>query len=255
MRRRHLLPLSAVLLAAACGTGSTSVLKQDFGAALRASVQKSDATSSKVAIDVKTQASGQSVDLSGTGAFDGPVGSLTMSVGGTTIQERLTAGKLYLQVPNQPGWYVLRLSDLVGTSLADSASPSDSAKVLLAADKDVTKVGSEKVRGVTTTHYKGSIKLDEAHLAKLGGIAKASVQKLVAGGLDAIPFDAWLDGEGRLVKLVEDLDVTVKGQSAHVVTTVERYDFGTKVDVTAPPASEQKDGTPLLTALKGATGG
>jgi hypothetical protein len=255
MRRRQLLPVTALLLAAACnGSGSSTVLKQDFGAALRASVQKSDATSSKVDIDVKTEAAGQNVDLSGNGAFDGDVGSLTMSVGGTTIEERMTGGKLYLKVPNQPGWYVLSLTDLVGTSLANSASPSDSAKVLLAADNDVTKVGSEKVRGAETTHYKDTIKLDAQHVAKLGGIAKSSVEKLAASGLDAIPFDAWLDGKGRLVKLVEDVNVTVQGQTAHVVTTVERYDFGTKVTVAAPPLSEQKDGAPLLSALKGTTG-
>jgi hypothetical protein len=48
--------------------------------------------------------------------------------------------------------------------------------------------------------------------------------------------------------------VTVKTVTAHVTTTIERYAFGTAVSVTAPPASQQTDGAPLLSGLKAQTG-
>ena len=118
----------------------------------------------------------------------------------------------------------------------------------------MTKVGTDTVRGAVATHYKGAIKLDAAHLAKLGGFARAAIQKLVDGGVTELPFDAWLDEEERLVKLMETSDVTSKGVTAHVVLTLQRYDFGTKVAVVAPPASEQQDGAELLATLKAATG-
>lgn len=256
MRRSLIaLPVAALLLAAACGgSPKQTVLSQDYGAVLRSSVTKSSATSSKVDLSIVTKTPGTAVTIAGTGAFDGNVGSMVLTVGSSRIQERVTGGKLYLKVPGQSTWYVLTLSQLVGTSLAGSASPSDSTQVLLAADNHVTKVGTEQVRGASATHYKGAIALDAAHLAKLGGLAKPAVQKLVDSGVTSLPFDAWVDGQDRLVKMVESVDVTIKTVTAHVTTTVERYAFGTAVTVTAPPASQQTDGAPLLAGLKAQTG-
>ncbi|MCU1621261.1 MAG: lipoprotein [Frankiales bacterium] len=256
MRRSLIaLPVAALLLAAACGgSPKQTVLSQDYGAVLRSSVTKSSATSSKVDLSIVTKTPGTAVTIAGTGAFDGNVGSMVLTVGSSRIQERVTGGKLYLKVPGQSTWYVLTLSQLVGTSLAGSASPSDSTQVLLAADNHVTKVGTEQVRGASATHYKGAIALDAAHLAKLGGLAKPAVQKLVDSGVTSLPFDAWVDGQDRLVKMVESVDVTIKTVTAHVTTTVERYAFGTAVTVTAPPASQQTDGAPLLAGIKAQTG-
>lgn len=257
MRRSLAAVPVALLLVAGCsdsGKPATTTLKTDFGAQLRSAVAKGDSTSSKLDLTIATSASGTDVTINGTGAFDGNVGSMVITVAGQSIEERLTGGNLYMKVPGQTKWYVLKLTDLVGTSLAESASPGDSAKVLLAADNNVTKVGDDTVRGADTTHYKGTIPLDEKHLAKIGGFARGAVQKLVDGGVTSIPFDAWLDKQGRLVKMTEALDVTVKGTAAHVTTTLERYDFGTKVAVVAPPKSEQADGAAFLSALKSATG-
>lgn len=248
------LPAVALVLAAGCGSGSTKATTLDYGAALRASVDKTTATSAKTDLTVDTEAAGTTVSMHGVGAFDGSDGSMVLTVAGMQVEERITGGTLYLKVPGQSKWYVLELADLVGTSFGSSASPNDSLKVLLAADNGVTKVGTETVRGASATHYKGTITLDEAHLGKLGGFARDALQKLVDSGVTEMPFDAWVDGQNRLVKLTEATDVTSKGVTAHVVLTLLRYDFGTKVAVVAPPASQQQDGAPLLASLKAATG-
>lgn len=249
--RRTLLVLPLVLALAACGKSSPKV---DNATVLRDSVTKAAATSSKVDFTVATAAAGQDVTTKGTGAFDGSTGEMSLTVAGQTVQERITGGVVYLQLPGQSGWYVVKLSDIVGTSFQASSNPGDSAAFLLAADKNVTKVGSEKVRGASTTHYRGTVPLDAQHLAKIGGIARNAIQKLVDSGTTAIPFDAWVDDKGRLVKMTETVDVTVSAVRAHVVTTLERYDFGTKVDVVAPPKDEQKDGSQIVAALKSQTG-
>lgn len=257
MRRTLLAPLTLPLLLAlaACGGksgGATSTA--DSASVLRDSVSKTAATSSKVDFTVDTVAGGATITSKGTGAFDGGTGEMTLTVAGKTLEERITGGTLYLQVPGREGWYVLKMSDIVGTSFQSNSNPGDAAAFLLAADKGVTKVGSEKVRGAETTHYKGSVPLDEAHLSKIGGVAKTGVQKLVDSGTTAIPFDAWVDDQGRLVKLTENVEVTVSAVKAKVTTTLERYDFGTKVDVVVPPKSEQHDGSPLIAALKAQSG-
>jgi hypothetical protein len=112
----------------------------------------------------------------------------------------------------------------------------------------VTKVGPDTIRNVPATHYRGSVPLDAAHLNKLGGVLKVGAQKLLDQGITSLPFDAWLDAKGRLVRLKEQLSATMSGITADVTTTLDRYGFGTPVNVVAPPLSEQKDGTALLKA-------
>ncbi|MCU1602501.1 MAG: hypothetical protein JWO22_3210 [Frankiales bacterium] len=255
--RRALAVVPVLLLAAGCGSGGggTSTLKTDLGAQLRAAVTKTATQSSKLDVTIATTAGGQDVTVKGTGAFARDVGSMTLTIGTVSVQERLTGGKLYLKVPGQAKWYVLTLADLVGTSLADSASPGDAAQVLLAVGNDVTKVGDDTVRGATATQYKGTIPITKERLAAQQGLVKAATRKLLDSGVTALPFNAWVDAQGRLVKLTEDIDLTIKGTKAHVVTTLERYDFGTKVSVVAPPAADQTDGGPIVDALKQASGG
>lgn len=253
MRRALATVPVVLLLAAGCGDSgkpATTTLKSDFGAQLRASVSKTAAQSSKMVLEIATKAGSQDVKVSGTGAFKGNVGSMSLSFGAVSMEERITGGKLYLKVQGQPKWYVLTLSDLVGTSLADSANPSGSTAILLSADNNVTKVGADTVRGAKATHYKGAIPITKEKLATQSGLVKSATQKLLDSGVTSLPFDAWLDTEGRLVKMTEVVDLTVKGVKAHVVTTMERFAFGTPVHVVAPPASEQQDGAPILAALK-----
>lgn len=250
------LPVLLLVITGCAGSGRSGdvTLKSGFAGQLRAAVAKGDSASSKLDLTVATTAGGTDATVKGSGAFQDRVGSMRISFAGRSLEERVTGGNLYMKLPGQAKWYVLRLSDLVGTSLADSASPTSSAQVLLAADNNVTKIGADKVRGADATHYRGTIPLDAAHLAKIGGFARSAVQKLVDSGVSAVPFDAWLDAEGRLVKMTETVDVTIKGTAAHVVTTFERYDFGTKIDVVAPPKAEQQDGTVFLDALKSQMG-
>ena len=110
-----LLPAFALTLAAGCGSGSTKATTLDYGAALRASVDKTAATSAKTDLTVDTDAAGSKVTMHGTGAFAGSEGSMVLTVSGMQVEERVTGGKLYLKVPGQTKWYVLELADLVGT--------------------------------------------------------------------------------------------------------------------------------------------
>ena len=260
MRRSALLAVPLALALTGCnGSAGKTTLTTDFGAQLRASVTKTTNQSSKISLTLDTVAQGQTVTCTGDGAFgakDGKrVGTFSMKVMGIQIEERVVGDTLYLQVPGQPGWQVLALKDLVGTSFETSATPSSAAQVLLAAGKDVTKVGTATVRGVKTTHYKGTIAVDGPQTAKLGGVARAAIDKLKAQGVTTLPFEAFLDAQGRLVRLVEKVALTVQGTKADTTTTVDLYDFGTAVSAAAPPKSEQHDGSAFLQQIKGALGG
>lgn len=261
MRRVSLIPVVALALVAGCGgagksSGSTG---GSYADQIRSAAVKASSTgSSKLALTSTTMVQGQAVTFNGAGAFDytKKTGTIDLHVGGlgskgATIAERITGGDLYLALPMTPNsFYKLKLADLSGTSLAAGSDPTSSFGSLAGVTDSVTKVGTEQLRGEQTTHYKGTVDVQKA-VASLTGVAKDLVLKsLVANGVTTLPFDAYLDGQGRLRKFMQHVVLTVKGQQTDSTTTVELYDFGTKVDVTAPPASQVKDGAPLLAALK-----
>jgi hypothetical protein len=83
---------------------------------------------------------------------------------------------------------------------------------------EVETVGPETVRGVPTTHYRGTI------------------------DIASVPVDVWVDGDGRARKI----SATVDRAGIKVATEIEYYDFGVELDVDAPPADEVLDFTELF---------
>jgi hypothetical protein len=257
VKRILALALSALVLAGCGSSGkpATATLKTDSAGVLAASAKALQAAgSSKMSLSNKTTSEGNAFTFAGDGAFDyaAKTGQFAMRLGDKgTLQERIVGGTLYLQVPGQPGWYGLKLSDILDTSLAGSADPTQQLATLVGVS-DVQTVGQDTVRGDAVTHYRGTIDVDKA-LAKLSGAAKDLAQKTFkASGLTELPFDAYVDAQGRMRKYTQELDLKVNGHPAHTSTDVQFYDFGTPVSVVAPPAAEVKDGSPLLAALKNA---
>jgi hypothetical protein len=151
------------------------------------------------------------------------------------------------------------LKELLGSnalSQFSSGDPTQALSYLRGASKDVKAVGTETINGVKATHYVGTIDTATA-LAKLSGalkqLAKASLSKV-----PTIPFDAYLDDEGRLVRMTQKTTVPgselTNGMEVHVQMTMDLTDFGTPVSVTAPPLSQTVDGRQLLNNLANLTG-
>jgi hypothetical protein len=259
MRRTRLLVLPALLLTltAACGGSSGKTETLSPAQAVKAASQTTaHAKSSKMAFTSRTTFGGRDISITGTGAFDYTThdGTLSLQVPSAlagAIEERIVGGVVYVQLPNQPGvFYSVKVADLVGTSLGSSTDPASGLQALRGVSSDVTKVGSETVRGAETTHYKGMYDV-QAALAKLTGPAKQLLTKaLSATDLKSVPFDAYVDGQGRMRKFVQTFTTTAKGQQVKSTTTLELFDFDSPVTVTAPPAAQVKDGSALLAALK-----
>lgn len=270
-RRLSALVLGTALLAG-CGGGGDGGSTQASGPAadtlVAASAAKSSgAGTSKISLVSATQVNGQDVAFSGEGVYDytKKTGSLSFQVPGADgsaasggkIEERILGDALYLQLPQQPGvFYKLKLSDVAGTSLGGSTDPT-AALAALQAVSDVREVGTEKVRDAETTHYAGEYDVQKA-VSLAQGSAKTVLQSVLRGAdLKTVPFDAYLDDEGRLVKFVQKVELPATaatgGKPITSTTTLELYDFGTKVAVVAPTGAAVRDGAPLLAALKSAT--
>lgn len=271
MLRRHLLlPALAALALTACGTGAPAAAPaptavpspSPSGPSLEQVVKRSAAqtarlATSKFTVETTALVGDREVTVRGEGAYDTGrgTGQLRFDVpgadgsptGGGSVEQRVVGADLYLTLPQQPdAFFRLPVTALGSTSFGSSADPVASLRALVGL-RDVVEVGRKDVRGVETTHYTGTYDVAGA-LAAVDGQARAVLQAMLAGtDQSVVDFAAYVDDEGRLVRLEQELDLA--GARA-LRTVLELYDFGTIVMVTAPPEDKVRDGAPLLAALR-----
>ncbi|MGQ4516148.1 hypothetical protein [Streptomyces sp. DW26H14] len=199
----------------------------------------------------------------------------------STSKQLLPAGKTWLKLDLKKVAGALGGGSGATAGITDDpAAPFSYVKGV--SGKDVTKVGTETVNSTRTTHYRLSV--DAGKLAQ-GNAAESKQLRQQLG--DRLPVDLWLDGQGRVRQ--EEVKATVKtgagdsasetapqsppaqspsssqspsgaGQSSSdagrrvaLDTKLQFSDFGTEVNVTAPPASQTADMTSKIT--QGATSG
>lgn len=191
---------------------------------------------------------------------DGGDGSLTMVVQppGAPAQEielRAVDGTSYLRVPGlearQPGKRWLRIDPAApagGQGPADALAQQDPLAMvrLLESATDFEEAGEGEVRGDHVTLHRGALDLAELAEAEEPGAA-AQLRDM---GLARVPAEVAVDDEGRLRRVAFTLDLAAlaaasggatPGGPAEGTFTVELFDFGTPVEVQAPPAAEVTD--------------
>jgi hypothetical protein len=124
---------------------------------------------------------------------------------------------------------------------------------------EVKEAGSDRVKGVATIRYEGTIDLAKV----LSGFAKVvgedvdeeqlrrGLQQLKAIGLGKIPFEVWIDDEGLLRKERLTMDMgMIPGAPEDAGMEIEATfsDYGDPVDIEPPPRSQVTDVTDLATA-------
>lgn len=119
---------------------------------------------------------------------------------------------------------------------------------------DAKKVGTETVRGTSTTRYKATVDLEKAAAASPAG-ARDNLREVARQlGTPKLAVDAWLDADGVLRRLryminLADLneEAPAKGSgTGTVVATLELFDFGAEAAVSPPPADQTTDLAQLL---------
>ncbi|MFE7854352.1 hypothetical protein [Streptomyces sp. NPDC057403] len=242
-------------------------------AALRSAEKSTDGADSARVESTTTMGSVMSMKADGAlGWHDGLTGNLVITyTGGTMAATMRQLGTTSMQARYRPDAYYARMGEqfarraggkhwirygykdlarLGGSSGAylqdqmQNTTPNQSVKLLLASG-DVRKVGTERVRGVDTTHYAGTV--DVADLARrnsdlsagqLAGLRK----QLTQAGVGTETVDIWLNDKNLLVKAVE------KGTMAtgEYAQTAYYSDYGVKVSAPEPPAGDTEDFKDLL---------
>ncbi len=119
--------------------------------------------------------------------------------------------------------------DLGAIMNANQADPSQSLR-MLTASSGAHVTGSDRIRGVQTTHYAFNI-----DFKKLAHDNKAFKQLTDAAGSVSAPAEAWIDAKGRVRRLT--VTMSLGGQLGTPMTmtmTEDLYDFGVHADITPP---------------------
>jgi hypothetical protein len=239
------------------GDGSASLT------ALRSAERSTDrAESARVR---STTVMGSQLSLKADGALgwgDGLTGTLTITyTGGTTAETMRALGITSMEARYLSDAYYARMGDAfaekaggkhwiryayddlkdlgggAGANFADqmrNTAPNQSVKLLLDSE-DVREVGPETIGGRTTTHYTGTVEVQD--------VADAQLKKqLEQADVTAETVDIWVDDRNLLVKKVE------KSRTAAGELTQTAYysDYGVKVLAEKPPAGDTEDFRKLL---------
>ncbi|MFF0063799.1 hypothetical protein ACFYRC_20055 [Streptomyces sp. NPDC005279] len=159
------------------------------------------------------------------------------------ITELLTPGALYMKnrgagVPADK-WVRVDTTALEdGNLVTGGATDPLAAAELLRSARDVTYVGEEALAGTRVRHYRGTT--DIAQAARVAEPhARASLAAAAKGfAKDIVPFDVYLDDDGRLRKVRHRFSFTNHGRPVAVTSTTLLYDFGAPVAVRLP---DQRD--------------
>jgi hypothetical protein len=204
--------------------------------------------------------------MTGEGAFAGRQGRMTMDLSGLAggavggrvemifdellfymkfpeeIAQGIPGGKEWIRfdltkLGKQEGFDLQQMMQLSGTD------PSQSLGLLSAAGADFREVGEEDVRGVSTTHYEGTVDLEQV-AEQVPEEARESYRRLMElSGESEVPVEVWIDEEG-LARRIRYQQTLADGTTMDL--TQEYYDFGTEVDVEPPPDSEVLDLSDLM---------
>ncbi|MEU3931647.1 DUF1396 domain-containing protein [Streptomyces sp. NPDC029044] len=164
-----------------------------------------------------------------------------MYLGGGAEMAKEMDGKRWLKFDLSGSDAAKDLDKMGSTSQAEQNPAAEST--FLTGAKDVKEVGSEKVDGVETTHYTGTVTLADlrASLKDSKGETREQREKSIKQyeklGVDKLTMDMWVDGEDHTKQF------RMKGQAdkGPMDMTITFLDYNKPVTVEAPPTKEVAD--------------
>ncbi|WP_217919673.1 LppX_LprAFG lipoprotein [Actinomadura sp. BRA 177] len=257
--------VGAALVLSGCngdGSANTENMKLSAGQALLKTSQKAEnADTFKADLTVtgtgdgagKIHADGQ-FQLRPTLKFSAKLDEFSrngQSVPGAKGQAVFTDNVLYAKVPqlaqfvsNGKPWVKIDVNQVAQRTGFDvqglvnqvqKVDPAEQTK-MFTGSKDARRVGTETVDGVQTTHYTGTVTVEDA-LNRLDAQAREKVGKWLpkdrANG--KINFDLWTDGDNLPRKIVSKANGS-QGETGSV--TVLYSDYGDSFTVNAPPSDQ-----------------
>lgn len=267
--------VAAVLVLSGCNDSESATSELDALTPV-AAIQKVADTASNDSAAYTFELDGSGVSVKGSGAYRGgenPAARMafdSMKMLGFSMpagtEFRLVDDVMYLKsskgglIPGvgDGGWVKLPMDEVKaeGNSFGGSlggldptmANPVDQLKKMLDTD-DVTKVGTETIDGVKTTHYRATIdsagtgtvteKKSSTNSNELSRQLEEQLENSIRDSMGLskpVTVDAWVDGEYHARKLAMTLPFL-----GEVKMTMKFTDFGSDVEVEAPADAKAMD--------------
>ncbi|MEU0738360.1 DUF1396 domain-containing protein [Streptomyces sp. NPDC006134] len=253
--------VAALLLAAGatgCGAGEESPEMTPAAAVAKAAKNTEGITSFRYQMTGKVPEQGRieaeaAMRVKPEVAMSMKMKALDQDAGGT-VEIRLVDKAMYMgggaaaaQEMGGKSWLKFDLSALgadkalnqLGTASQADQNPATESTFLTGA-KDVKKVGEEKIDGVETTHYSGTLSLDELRTSlkdedkETRERREKSVEQYEKMGVDKLTMDMWVDGEDHTKRF------RMRGEAdkGPLDMTITFLDVDKPVEITAPPAKD-----------------
>ena len=179
--------------------------------------------------------------------------TLEMRLDGTVAFMRLPF--LASELPSGKEWVRIDLAkaaQLQGANLGDIQSfakgsdPRETLDYLRSISGELTRIGTEDVRGVPTTHYFAAVDWQKAlaQAAKEAGQQGFLAQlQNMPGAVASIPVDVWVDADNLVRRMTMGFSFSSPGQPEQAKASIEMelFDYGEPVTVEAPNAADVVD--------------
>ncbi|WP_210650056.1 hypothetical protein [Nocardioides sp. SYSU D00065] len=214
---------------------------EDFYPSVMAAMREAET----FAFETATGAAGQAQTMTGQARFGDDGVEMKASSTGAQAMELILLGKtMYLKSPDLgtgDKWLEVDLSD--PNSLFGMIGKATDPEVMfqaMEAPKKLELVGTEEVDGVETNHYR--ITLDPTQYLEAMEFPPAMADMLP----EELVTEMWVDADDLPRKFSQTIEIPAVGGGQPTTTTSEGTysDFGTEVDIQAPPASEVTQDAP-----------
>ncbi|MEU6330381.1 hypothetical protein ABZ851_24355 [Streptomyces sp. NPDC047049] len=209
------------------------------------------AGSARVRTSMETVSGGTRVAIRGTGGYDFATSTGRLRVvlpdpagraggGHQPVTEILAPGALFMKnrgagVPADKWVRVATAALSDGNLVTGGATDPLAAAELLRGAREVTYQGEERLDGVRVRHYRGTTDIQAAAQQASARTRPALVAAEQGFTTDAVPFEVYLDEDGRLRKVRQWFRYANGApKGAAVTSTTELSDFGTRVAVRLP---------------------
>ena len=183
-----------------------------------------------------------SVDADGVYNLEANQMQVELDALGQDIDAVMDGQSLYLKIPMLgSSWYKADLDSEEIASNPLTAVVEDPTKILMwleATGSDVTKVGTEDVRGEQADHYRTTLNLSDAATMLDGEAREQAEAALRLLGHDEFPVDLWVNGDGLPVKLTYEMSFANSDddmlRDASMKYAIEFFNWGEPVTVQVP---------------------
>ena len=215
------------------------------------------------------------ITANGSVDFTGHAADLTMQIEGQSLEIREIGPTIYMHLagtlaqglPAGKSWVSVDLNAVseakLGASLSSltqtsEANPAQMLSYLQAVSQSgVHKAGTATLRGVSTTEYDATVDLKKLAAMQKTPAAQQAISKVAAQmGTSGYPMNVWIGQDGLVYQMQFSINEdptaassapagtspAAAGPTAIAVTaTIQLYDYGAPVTVTAPPTQQTDD--------------